>query len=806
MILLWVLFAQAIGAAVRTSLTIDEGLHITSGYSIWRTGDYRLVEEHPPLAKLIATWPLLLVPDLPSPVGLPGWEEGELVRVMKGWLQPYRPFERLVFASRVSIVLISLVLGAAVFRWAAELAGVRAGLLALALYAFDPNILAHSPLAATDLGATAFIFFALYALWRAWRRPGRATIVMAGVTLGLAQATKISALILLPLFVALAGTRAACSLPPKTPYRGVGTGALWQTLGQMGVLLAAIFTLAGLTLWAVYGFELKTPPGWSMPVPAASHLIPFERVQADLSSGRPTFLMGQLYERGVWYYFPLAFALKTPLPALILLCVSAVLFILRAIHIRRNAPAQMARHLFGGFSLWAFPLVYLAAALVQPFNIGYRHLLPVLPFMFVFIGAQVSSFTFYVSYHPELVEGRFTFHVSRFTIHASRFTFYTLLLWYASGTLLTFPHYLAYFNELAGGPAGGYRYLVDSNVDWGQGWKELKAYMDSHGVERIKFAQFSSNDPATYGIDYEPIAPMTGVPPVLPARFNPASGVYVISASPLQGLLVADVNSYDYFRHRTPTARIGHALFVYDVRPLVPPPGWAASCAAPAPPLEPADMAQGFGRDDLRLVYFDCQQTWVFPGNSPQGWTVLPYSVTQDKGAFAQRWLEQADLVFTQKQSFARPPHAIFLAPGGETRATLTGAVSLSASVGGTVEFLGYALDRTVARPGQSIELVTLWRVTGQPPGPLSVMAHLVGAEGQAVAVGDGLGFTSEQWQPGDVFAQRHTLTLPPDTPAGTAWVQTGLYTLADIQRLEITQTGQAIGDSLRLAAVDINP
>jgi len=74
--------------------------------------------------------------------------------------------------------------------------------------------------------------------------------------------------------------------------------------------------------------------------------------------------------------------------------------------------------------------------------------------------------------------------------------------------------------------------------------------MDTHGITRIKFAQFSSNDPATYGIDYEPIAPMTGAPPVLPSRFNPAPGVYVLSASSLQGVPLADINTYDYFRHR----------------------------------------------------------------------------------------------------------------------------------------------------------------------------------------------------------------------------------------------------------------
>ena len=141
-------------------------------------------------------------------------------------------------------------------------------------------------------------------------------------------------------------------------------------------------------------------------------------------------------------------------------------------------------------------------------------------------------------------------------------------------------------------------YLVDSNLDWGQAWKELKAYMDAHGIARIKLAQFSSNDPATYGIDYEPIAPMAGAPPVLPSRFNPAPGVYVLSASSLQGVPLADVNTYDYFRHRD--AHGAHRPRDVRVRRASRPspmPGWVAQCAAPTPPLEPADIAAGFGRE-----------------------------------------------------------------------------------------------------------------------------------------------------------------------------------------------------------------
>jgi 4-amino-4-deoxy-L-arabinose transferase-like glycosyltransferase len=800
-LLLCLLFVQTAGSAVRTSLTTDEGLHITSGYSILRTGDYRLIEEHPPLIKMLATLPLLSVHDLADPRTLPDWEQQpgvsdtvQLVRVMKHWLQPYRPFDRVVFAARVPIMLLSLLLGAIVFRWASDLAGPWAGLMALGLYAFDPNIVAHSSVAAIDLGAAALITFASYAFWRALRRPSRVNVALAGVTLGLAQVAKISALLLLPLFVVLAGVRALTIKDPVWPSHLQIRG---PTLARIGVLLIVMFVLAGATVWAVYGFEVRTPPGWSIPMPASSHLIPLERVRADLSAGRTTFLMGQYSEHGWWYYFPVAFALKTPLPTLILLFAAIIIFVRKLVRTPggprvQSRPKQFAD--WDAMALVAFPLLYFASALVQPFNIGYRHLLPILPFLFVFIGVQVAG------RKMQTVSSKIISLFPRLIVPA-------LFAWCAIGTVQVFPDYLAYFNELAGGPDGGYRYLVDSNLDWGQAWKELKAYMDAHGITRIKLAQFSSNDPATYGIDYEPIAPMAGAPPVLPSRFNPAPGVYVLSASSLQGVPLADVNTYDYFRHQTPTARVGHAMFVYDINPLDPKPGWVAQCAAPAPPLEPADVAAGFGRNDLRLVYFDCQQTWVMPGNSASGWVVVPFALAHDPAAFALSWLSHGRLIVEQRQSFDLPPHSIieFQTPALNSQNGMR-ALAAPTTIGDTAELLGYALDRATVRRGQSVELLTFWRVIGRPPGNLSVMAHLRAADGRTIAIGDGLGFTAEQWQAGDVFVQRHHLSIPLDALPGPVTAQTGLYSLDNLQRLSVSQNGSIIGDSLPLTSLRVEP
>jgi len=145
-----------------------------------------------------------------------------------------------------------------------------------------------------------------------------------------------------------------------------------------------------------------------------------------------------------------------------------------------------------------------------------------------------------------------------------------------------------------------------------------------------------------------------------------------------------------------PTARIGHALFVYDLRPVQLAPDWVAQCTAPTPQLEPADIAEGFGRDDLRAIYFDCAQTAVWSGNTPRGWVVLPHTVAHDKQAFASRWTGQASLTFEQKQSFALPPYSIFLTPASRCRCAVQ---RRSRQFGQAAELLAYRLDHSTVQP-----------------------------------------------------------------------------------------------------------
>jgi hypothetical protein len=782
--LLLILFAQVALAARHTSITLDEPLHITSGYASLLTGDYRLVEEHPPLLKMLQALPLLLArPRLPDPRDVPGWEGGNLIVAAQHVVVPYRPIEPLVFAARVPTMLVGVLLGVLIYRWASDAFGGRAGLLALALCAFDPNVLAHAGVAATDLGAACAIFAGLYTFWRWLRRPSGPAwrrCLVAGAVLGVALGVKTTALLLLPVF----GSLLLVARPPGRALKPY----LLQALAGSG--------LAFLVLWAVYRFEVGAAPGLPFPIPAPSHLLPLLKLQQHMREGHSAFLLGQNYHHGTWLYFPVAFALKTPPLTLALLLLTGAGLALRRL------PSRGWRH---ELALLALPLFYFAVSLTSGVNIGYRHLLPMLPFLFVWVSRVARP----------LLD--LALQVSGGRTRVLRLAPYVALAVYASVTLSLFPWYLAYFNQFAGGPEGGYRYLVDSNLDWGQTWMALRDYVDERGIDEFGLSQYTINDPHAYGLDYTPLPPWPDAPPVLPSRFDPPPGVYAISTTTLQGVVVADSEMFDYFRKLEPAARIGHAMFVYEVEPHSPA-EWAAQCSVPVVPL-PADvLSEGLGRSDLRTVAFDCSQSWLYPvGN---GWFVLPREAEVWHAALAQR----GRLIYEQRRAGTVPPFAVYAwfgqdplvalpavpvraAPGAwpPARVEAEGVrLTTPVAVGVELEFWGAIVEAAEAQRGQSVAVQTVWRVVGPPSQPLSLMAHLLDAVGAPIAVGDGLGVGIDQWQPGDVIVQRHTFEIPAQAPLGTAWLQVGAYTLPDVERLPVLLDGAAVGDRLVVGQVEV--
>jgi hypothetical protein len=257
----------------------------------------------------------------------------------------------------------------------------------------------------------------------------------------------------------------------------------------------------------------------------------------------PGFLLGDVRPGGWWYYFVVTFLLKTPVPLLLLFGLA---------RLTRVRPAETGR--LATLFLVIPAAGYFVSISASGFNLGHRHLLVVVPFLIVLTAGVVPW--------------------ARDRGLGARAVVAGLVGWYLASSLATHPHYLAYFNELAGGPGHGRRYLADSNLDWGQGLKGLKRYMDQHGIERVWLSYFGTASPDYHGIRHDPLPGSTfpGRRAVRPElleveRLPRLPGAVAISVTNLQGVYLPFFgvgrryfSAYDDIR---PAATIGHSIVVY---------------------------------------------------------------------------------------------------------------------------------------------------------------------------------------------------------------------------------------------------
>jgi len=784
-LLLLAFFAQALTSTSCMAPTFDEEFHIARAYAYVRTGDLRMQQNHPPLVSVLAGLPLLLMSELTPPEQIPHWDDAFLFSFADNlfWRMGH-DVDKMLFLARFPIILLGVLLGAFVYRWAREAHGPWAGLLAAGLYAFAPNLLAHTRLVTTDLAVTAFGFIALYTFWRYLRRPTGWRLLLAGLALGLALSAKLSGLLLVPVIalLALLGSKNQPS-PIRHPHSSF-------RIPHSAFLIFSSLSVAGLVVWAFYRFEIRPWPGTSLPLPATTYLLNVRTLVGHAERGHGAFLMGQVSMHGWWYYFPVTFVLKTPLLTLLLLGMAAWDTVRRG-RWREEAPLML------------FPVAYFAFALTSSLDIGYRYLLPIDPFVVVY-AAKVASLAWL---RPAWLR---------------RYALPALVALYAGTALWLHPHYLAYFNLLAGGPDGGYRYLVDSNLDWGQDLKQLGMYLDEQGIGEVWLGYFGTADPAYYGIRYRSLfAPGSSDVGEDFSPLNPAPGWYAISATVLQGPFSPEPDILDWFRRHEPVAKIGYSIFVYRVEPDPDPPAWLGLCYAPEPVMRDAEIVRRFGLDTLRVVGFDCGQAWVYPAGGGPGWYLVPQA-GDGRGTLAAQVLQGAQVVYRERGLRDVAGYTVYrwrgepaleeLSPVQEawsspvlapTDADPLTALRVPVELGRQVAFTGYHLSTGASAPGGEVVLTSAWLVVARPGDlddlPLSLFAHLVGPAG-AMSIGDGLGFPAIQWSPGDVFVQRNRLPVPAEMPPGRYWVQVGLYSLATGERLPVLEAGQPVADRLLLA------
>ena len=760
LLLLWGLLVTG-GRAL--SISMDEPLDVISGYiylARWPGGLWHLPYHiQPPFLNVIHALLLFAAqPHIPVET-LTGWGEN-YVQFVAAFLPYLMPLERTAILARTPVMLLATLLGALVFRWGKELAGYRVGLLALAILMFDPLFLAHSRFATTDLGVTTVGTATLYAAWRWLKQPSWKWTLITGGLMGVAVLTKYSAFTLVATFALVALASIFCR---------------WKSEGPLRLLQAAVVSgMAILFIWAAFGFGIGQSPIAPFQVPAPMYWTAFYELW--VGSVRRIFVaFGKTWVGPQWWYFPLNIVIKNPIPLLLGLLFSG------AALIRRRLPIRP-----GLLGLAVFPCLYILTSISGGMNVSYRHMLPVHPFIYLFVAWGTG-----------------------FWMRASRprwqYLAWGLLgLWYILGTLRLFPDELTFFNELVGGPEKAHRYFVDYTQDWGQSMKQLKAYLDAHPGPEPYVAYYTHVRPEYYGIRYRSLSPSPGATHQV-TPFYPQPGRYAIGIATLYGLVGRDRMELEWFRRAIPRAMVGHAYYVYEVNDQ---PRWLFQCSTPSPPLDAQAISRGFASPNLRVGTFDCTHGWLYPdgGNSLGVYALHGHLLRQPKeflpsnlrpkpmpsDPFIARHISDARLSYWQSFFGLLPAFALYERGAGpalqipagelgigtaENPLSATPVVDRPVRLGGPLAFLGAG----VYRDGQGLDVETWWQVTEGPIArPFSIMGHLLTPSGEVLGVSDGLAVSPVELFPGDILVQRHRF----DGVTGEGFLlRTGAYWLDTMER-----------------------
>lgn len=504
-------FILSLVVSNQESMIFDEKAHIPAAYSYVRYGDMRINPEHPPLLKDLAGLPLLFLQPV-FPLASSEWQSGvnEQWAVGDMFVNCTKPdiacndADTLLFWSRIPITLIAVVLGIFLFIWTKELAGTLAGLFAVTLYAFDPNIIGHNHYVTTDIGIAAFLFFAFYFFVRFLKNPSFKNVLVAGIFLGLAELAKFSAVLLFPIFGLFAILYGLSKEKPADDTRSLFVFKL-RSVFEYGLKYAGSVMVCFVLIWILYFANTLHMPGVKLPEnalaafphttvigkfainfvtvtsqspllkPLSEYFLGVFMVFGRVAGGNTYYFLGHVSNQATPWYFPTVFLLKETLPFLFLLLLTSL-----------SAFSRMGRTFIQEKGMAAFPflarsfqnntttylamffiLFYSYISIAGNLNIGLRHLFPILPFLYMLVAKTTFDF--------------FRHHENDRTTHkVLAIILGGLTLSILAIPILSYPSYLSYFNAAAGGHLNGYKYVTDSNYDWGQDLKHLGNFVDTH--------------------------------------------------------------------------------------------------------------------------------------------------------------------------------------------------------------------------------------------------------------------------------------------------------------------------------------
>ncbi len=570
----------AVSSVWNESPVVDEIPHIGSGYSYIAKLDYRLNPEHPPLVKDLAGIMLKLY-GIHDQMAFNSaawnkdingqWNFGRTLIFESG-----NDAQRIVHAAKLPMFIFFVLSAILIFTWSGELSGPFAALMALFLFAYSPTVMAHSRLVTTDVPALFGVLFASYFFLHYLKKPDRQHIIFAGIGLGIGLLTKFSVFLLVlffPVMAVLYGLLKYKESKLKNSFN--------LLLGTIGIIAFAFIFV----VWPVYLFNT-----WNMP-PAVQHaetqsilesygnrhfadpIVYFSdkpiiraldhyglgllMVNQRAIGGNTTYFMGEVSKYAWPQYFPIVYFIKEPLPFWGLVII-VLLFL--GIKFRPEPVRKMGRSLcdwsaenFDKVFMLLWLVLYWYVSIRANLNIGVRHLMPVYGFTFILV-ADVLVSVFKSIRNPKLLR-----------IYSILLA--TFLSWYLIENISIYPYYLTYFNQAAGGPSGGYRYVVDSNIDWGQDLNRLAQWMDKNKIDKINLDYFGWADPGFY-INYKRINNISSTKYNSIENFlkeNPNGGYIAISASFFMGSFGDPNASYAWLDNYAKLTTIGNSIFIWYI-------------------------------------------------------------------------------------------------------------------------------------------------------------------------------------------------------------------------------------------------
>jgi hypothetical protein len=515
------------------SATQDEVTDIPTGYSQAWYGLYYLDSANPPFIRQIygLAAGMIFNPQLYWGPGLSQIDFGSYSYYFA--VVNAQHYHSIVICCRLVILLLTLITGFIVYRWAKEEYGEWAGLGCMGIFLLNPLVLAHGTLATLDMGLTLTWVASLYTLYKYCQNPSWPWALLTGLFLGLAICSKFTAILLFP--VILGGVILISEIRKKLAVDWIKT--LFHLTGALVVFLLAVNLIyrfdGSFSPASQYQFNsnlfkslFSFLPGW-LPIPFPEDFIKGFESQFSNLGKYTSYLNGHYSDKGFFLYYLEAFLIKNPIPFLILLGWAGYL---RAIDKKNLCFTEL-------LSILAVLVVFLVFSLSRAKNIGVRYLLPAYPCLILLMGCLFTQKPFQ---------------------RKNRYLLGGLFAWQIVSMIWVCPHYIAYFNEAVGGPAQGHRYLVDSNLDWGQDFIRMKQYMDKNGLDRIMFKPSGILPPSVYGIQAE----------VVPEK--PVPGLIAMSVDHYYGIFYTDPKDrakYFWLKDFKPVDRVGYSIWIYQITP-----------------------------------------------------------------------------------------------------------------------------------------------------------------------------------------------------------------------------------------------